>query len=158
MQNHEKDIYFSNQALAKFAAAQGKTVRKVVCHLWQNNINQEKSVEIIDNVELYFEGTEKLTIACNFDGDGIDAIDFDYKQTVLDLNQEFGGKIKLFAVDASATTMWQDVIGRELVNVRLTKESDYYRADSVMLDFGQEKREISIAPLDGLIIDYFEED
>jgi hypothetical protein len=158
MENSEKDIYFSNEALARFVSAQGKKIAKIVCHLWQNNMSKKETVEIIDNVELHFTDGQKLTISCNDDGEGLDAIDFNYKQATADLHTEFGDKIKLFAVDASSTKMWEDVIGLELIKVRVTKQADYYKADSVVLDFGTEKREISIAPLDGLIIDYFEED
>src|SRR4051812_22705566 len=158
MENTEKDVYFSNEALARFVAAHGNKVEKIICHLWQNSISKTETVEIIDNVELHFPGQKKLTISCNADGDGLDAIDFNYKQAAKDLHTEFDGRIKLFAVDASSTKMWEDVIGLELQQVRVTKQGDYYKADSVMLDFGKEKREISIAPLDGLIIDYFEED
>jgi hypothetical protein len=158
MENAEKDIYFSNEALARFVAAQGRKVEKVVCHLWQNTMSKTETVEIIDNVELHFNGGQKLTISCNTDGDGLDAIDFNYKQAATDIHTEFAGKIKLFAVDASSTKMWEDVIGLELLKVRVTKQADYYKADSIVLDFDKEKREISIAPLDGLIIDYFEED
>jgi hypothetical protein len=157
MENQEKDIYFSNEALARFLAAQGRAVEKVVCHLWQNIIDNKSTIEIIDNVEFYFAGDHKLTIACNDAGDGLDAIEFDYQQAASDIKTEFGGKIRLLAVDASGTTMWSDVIGNTLNTVRVTKQGDYYKADSVMLDFGTEKREISIAPHDGLIIDYFEE-
>lgn len=157
MEGTEKDVYFSHEALARFVTAQGKTIEKIVCHLWQNSFDKNTPVEIIDNVELHFTDKQKLTIACNADGDGLDAIEFDYKSTAIALHQEFEGKIKLFTVDASTTTMWQDVIGKTLGKVRLTKDGEYYRADSVVLDFGEEKREISIAPLDGLIIDYFEE-
>jgi hypothetical protein len=156
MDNNEKDVYFSNEALARFVAAQGRTIEKIVCHLWQNSFNKTESVEIIDNVELHFTDKQKLTIACNPEGDGLDAIEFDYKTTAIALHKEYEGKIKLFTVDASSTTMWEDVIGKTLKKVRITKDGDYYKADSVVLDFDVEKREISIAPLDGLIIDYYE--
>jgi hypothetical protein len=158
MENTEKDVYFSNEALARFVAAQGKKIEKIVCHLWQNSISKSETVEIIDNVELHFSGQQKLTISCNTEGDGLDVIDFNYKQAAAELQEEFGGKIKLFAVDASSTKMWEDVIGLELQKVRVTRQGDFYRADSIVIDFGTEKREITIAPLDGLIIDYFEED
>lgn len=156
MENTE--VYFSNEALARFVTAQGRTVEKIICHLWQNSSNKNDVVEIIDNVELHFADKQKLTIACNANGDGLDAIDFDAKQTAKDLHEEFEGKIKLFAIDASATKMWQDVIGKTLKTVRITKDGEYYKADTIILDFeNNEMREISIAPLDGLIIDYYEE-
>ena len=156
--DQDQKTYFTNEALARFVTAQGKTVEKVVCHLWQNTIQDNATVEIIDNVELHFKNGDKLTISCNAEGTGLDAIKFDYKATAFALHDEFGGKIKLFAVNASTTTMWENVIGKTLAKVRVTRDGEYYKADSVVLDFGEELREIAIAPLDGLIIDYFEED
>jgi hypothetical protein len=157
MSNSKKDIYFSNEALARFLVAEGRKVDKVVCHLWQNNLGSEP-VEIIDNIELHFTDKEKITISCNEQGDGLDVIDYNPQQVAKELREEFNGKIKLFAINASTTEMWKDVIGKTLEHVRVTKQNDYYLADSVMLNFGEEKRTVSIGPLDGLIIDYYEED
>ncbi len=157
MSTRDHSVYFSNESLARFVAAQGKTVEKVVCHLWQNNLNKNTPLEIIDNVELRFTDKQKLTISCNELGTGLEAIHFDYKTVARELETEFEGKIKLFAIDASTTKMWEDVIGKTLILVQTTKEADYYKADSVMLNFGEEKREIAISPDDGLIIDYYED-
>jgi len=153
----EKEIYFSNEALARFVAAQNRTVEKIVCHLWQNKIQASTTVELIDNLELHFTDKQKLTIGCNAEGDGLDAFEFDYVKSANEIETEFEGKIKLFAVNASATKMWEDVIGKTLVAVRVSKSNDHYKADSVILDFGEEKREVTISPLDGLVIDYYEE-
>jgi len=151
-------IYFTNEALARFIAAQGRVVQKVVCHLWQNNFNPANVFEIIDNVELHFEDDQKITIGCNTNGTGLDAIEYDPKVIAKQLREEFNGKIKLFAVDASTTKMWEDVIGKTLMKIRLTKDGEYYLADALILDFGEEKREIVINPEDGIIIDFYEED
>jgi hypothetical protein len=152
-----ENIYFSDEALARLVSAQGKTVEKVVCHLWQNSFDKNGTVELIDNVELHFTDGQKLTISCNENGDGLDAIQFDYKAAARTLHEEFEGKIKLFAVNASTTEMWAEVIGKTLTSARLSREEEYHKADSIVLDFGEEKRVISISPLDGLIIDYYEE-
>ena len=154
----DHNTYFSNEALARFVSAQGKTVEKIICHLWQNTLDKSSTVEIIDNVELHFTDKQKLTISCNENGDGLDAIQFDYKKSAQELHKEFSGKIKLFAIDASDTKMWQEVIGLTLESVRIIKEGDYHKAGSTLLVFGTEKRIISISPLDGLVIDYYEED
>jgi uncharacterized protein YccT (UPF0319 family) len=158
MEDTESDVYFSNEALTKFINAQGRTIEKVICHLWHNTFDKNSTIEIIDNVELLFLDGKKLTIGCNAMGNGMDAIDFDYHQTKIEIEKEYGGKIKIFAVDASKTKMWEDVIGKQLKIVKLTKNNNLYKADSLVIDFGEEKREIQISPLDGLIIDYFEED
>ncbi|MES2681621.1 MAG: hypothetical protein V4635_17125 [Bacteroidota bacterium] len=150
--------YFSDEALARFVTAQGKTVEKIICHLWQNTIDKNGTVEIIDNVELHFTDKQKLTISCNENGDGLDAIQFDYKKTAVELQKEFEGKIKLFAVDASSTKMWEDVIGKTLESVRVVKEGEYHNAGSILLVFNGERRIISVNPLDGLVLDYYEEE
>lgn len=157
MQPTSKSHYFTNEALAKFVQSQGKTVQKIVCHLWQNAHNPAELVEIIDNLELHFNDLTKLTIACNQDGDALDAIDFNYQQAAKAIHQEFDGKIKLFSVNASNTKMWEDVLGKTLNLVKLTKDGEYYQSTALILDFGDEKREVEIAPLDGLIIDFYEE-
>jgi hypothetical protein len=154
----DHNTYFSNEALARFVSAQGKTVEKIICHLWQNTIDKSSTVEIIDNVELHFTDKQKLTISCNENGNGLDAILFEYKKAALELHKEFEGKIKLYAIDASDTKMWLDIIGLTLESVRIVKEGEYHKAGSVLLVFGKEKRIISISPLDGLVIDYYEED
>ncbi|MBL7900569.1 MAG: hypothetical protein JNK73_01120 [Bacteroidia bacterium] len=153
----ENEIYFSNEALARFVAAQNRTVEKVVCHLWQNKIQANNTVELIDNLELHFTDKQKLTIGCNAEGDGLDAFEFNYQQAAKEIESQFEGKIKLFAVNASATKMWEGVIGKTLLAVRLSKSNEQYKADALILDFGEEKREVSISPLDGLVIDYYEE-
>src|SRR6478736_1310326 len=138
------NTYFSHEALTRFVAAEGQTVEKVVCHLWQNSINKDATVELIDNLELCFTGDKKLTISCNDAGDALDAIHFNYKEAALALEKEFEGKIKLFAVNASVTKMWEDVIGQKLESVRIVKEGEYHKAGSVLLVFSKEKRIVSI--------------
>lgn len=154
----DPNTYFSDQALARFVSAQGKIVEKIVCHLWQNKVDDKGSVELIDNLELHFTDKQKLTISCNENGEGLDAIDFNSRQAAAEIEKEFEGKIKLFGVNASSTEMWVDVIGLTLEAVKIVKEGEYHKAGSVLLVFGKEKRIVSISPLDGLIIDYYEEE
>jgi len=158
MENDEIKTYFTDEALARFASAQGKTVEKVVCHLWQNKSQPTEVVEVIDNVELHFTDKQKLTIGCNTDGDGLDAITYDYKEAARALEKEFAGKIRVYAIDASTTKMWKDVIGKTLKLVKIEKEDGRYKANAVLLDFNDEKREIEVNPLDGIIIDYYDEE
>ncbi|MGZ3883046.1 MAG: hypothetical protein ACXVPQ_12295 [Bacteroidia bacterium] len=158
MSEQEKKAYFDNESLKRLIAAEGKTVKFVVCYLWQNSINKNDVVELIDNLELRFTDKTRLTLTGNEENDGLDAVEFDYEKEKQEVEKEFEGKIRIFGVDASSTKMWQDVIGKQLVSVQLTKENSNYLSDSVLLDFGTEKRTVSVSPLDGLIIDFWEED
>jgi hypothetical protein len=150
--------YFDANSLVRLSQAGGKTLQRVVCHLWINNIVAAAPVELIDNIQLEFADGEKLIIGSQDENTGLKVIDFDAGSTQKALNEEFGGKIKILAADASSTSMWKDITGSKLLGIQLVKEEENYLAESLMLDFGQEKRKISISPIDGLIVDYFEED
>ncbi len=150
--------YFSDEALKKITAIEGKTLSVVICYIWLNKTDPKALVELIDNVELGFTDGTRLVISCSEDADSLAVSDdFDHKEEQARLDSEFGGKIKIVPVDASKTKMWEGVPGSRLNSVQLTKSGDNYLSDSLVLDFGAEKRIISLSPLDGLIIDYYEE-
>lgn len=151
--------HFPDEALRNITAIEGKTLAMVICYIWVNKMDPKASVELIDNVELRFADGARIVISCNEDVEGLSITnDFDYKEEQAQLSAEFGDKIRIVPVDASKTKMWQDVPGKVLDSVGLTRDGDNYLADSMVLNFGEERRIISLSPLDGLIIDYYEED
>lgn len=151
--------HFSDDALRNIMAIEGKTLAMVICYIWVNKMDPKASVELIDNVELKFTDGSHIVISCNEDVEGLSITnDFDYKEEQAELTAQFGDKIKIVPVDASKTKMWQDVPGKVLDSVGLTKDGEQYLDDSMVLNFGEERRIISMSPLDGLIIDYYEED
>lgn len=158
MSDEQVNAYFDSDSLKKMIEAEGKTVAAVLCYLWQNSINKNDVIELIDNVELLFTDKSRLTFSSNEDNTGMLAHEFDFDKEKKEIELEFGGKIKIIGLNASPTKMWTDVIDKKLIAVRLTKQGEYYLSDSVMLDFGEERRTISISPVDGLIIDFWEED
>ncbi len=148
---------FSDEALAKMLLAQGKKLEKTIIHLWQNILSPEQSIEIIDNLQLWFSDGSSITIACHPEQDALDIIDYDFEEAKKRVESEFKGKIKLFAIPAGKTKMWNGIEGLTLNAIQATKENGYYKADSLLLDFGIEKRTVSLNPNDGLVIDYYEE-
>ncbi|MBK9283135.1 MAG: hypothetical protein IPM51_02315 [Sphingobacteriaceae bacterium] len=158
MQDSNNNITFSEQDLIRFTTAQNNVLKKVVCILWQNSTNENDIVELIDRVEFTFENGTSLKIACNNEGTGLMTTEEDAKLIAAELKKEFNGKIKIFKVDASSTAMWKDIIDKKLDMVQLTKENEAYKSDSLLLNFGPETRIISVHPLDGLIIDFYEPD
>lgn len=151
-------MYFTDLQLKLLTTIEGKTLKKIVCYFWVNRLNPNESIELIDNIELFFNDDTSVVITCNEDGNGLEIIDdFDFDHEKAQLKQEFGDKIKIIPIDASSTKMWTDVIGETLEAVQLTREEDKYLNDAIILDFGIEKRTINLSPTDGLIIDYWEE-
>ncbi|HWY13373.1 MAG TPA: hypothetical protein VN026_18740 [Bacteroidia bacterium] len=165
MNEQQEKAYFDAESLKKLIAAEGRTVKTINCYLWQNSINKNDVVELIDVFEIVFTDGYKLSLCSNSDNIGMDAIDYNYEAERKEIEKEHGGKIKVYGVTASGTKMWTDVIGLKLQSIQLTKEDlpagqagKNYLSDSVVFNFGEEKRVVSISPLDGLIIDFYEED
>jgi len=150
--------YFTHKALEKMISVQGKTIETVVVFLWQNTVDANSSLEIIDGLQLRFTDGERITIGCNENGDGLDILDYNFKDIKKQLEVEFAGKIKLHALDASKTKMWLDVTGKQLKAIQLTKSGDNYISDSVMLDIDDEPRTVAVSPYDGIVIDYYDKD
>lgn len=151
------EIFFTKEALIKMLDVQGKVVEKIIIVLWQNVIDAANSIEIIDSLQLRFTDGTRITLGCNDNSDGLDVVDINFVELKKQLEEEFGGKIKLHALDAGKTKMWLGIEGKTLEAIQLTKENDYYKADSVLLNFGDEKRAVSISHSDGIIIDYYDE-
>lgn len=150
--------YFTSDSLKKLIAAEGKELKGVICFLWQNSISKNDVVELIDHIQFVFTDGYRLTLGSNDANTGLEAVDYDFESEKTEIEKEFSGKIKLFAINASPTKMWKDVTGLKLNSVQITKESEgNYLSDSVLFNFGEERRIVSISPLDGLIIDFYEE-
>lgn len=158
MSNETEKAYFDPDSLKKLIASEGKEVKAILCYLWQNSINKNDVVELIDVFEVLFTDNSRLSVCSNPDGNGLEAVNYDYVAAKKEMEVEHGDKIKILGVNASPTKMWKDVIGKKLVSVQLTKEEGNYLSDSVVFNFGEERRIVSISPLDGLIIDFYEED
>ncbi|MBP7809927.1 MAG: hypothetical protein KA163_11585 [Bacteroidia bacterium] len=158
MSQQQEKPYFDPESLKKLIASEGKEVKAILCYLWQNSINKNDVVELIDVFEILFTDNYRLSLCSNMDNTGLEAIAYDYAAEKKEIEKEHGDRIKVYGVVASGTKMWEDVIGKKLETVQLTKEDGNYLSDAVVFNFGEERRVVSISPLDGLIIDFYEED
>lgn len=150
--------HFTDTQLKLLTSIEGKTLKKIVCYFWVNRLNPNDSVELIDNVELYFNDASSLVITCNDESNGLEVLnDFNFEEEKAQLKEEFGDKIRIIPIDASTTKMWTDVIGQTIEELQLSRDGDNYLNDALILNFGSEKRTIGISPSDGLIIDYWED-
>ena len=55
--------------------------KKIVCYFWVNRLNPNESIELIDNIELFFNDDTSVVITCNEDGNGLEILnDFNYEE------------------------------------------------------------------------------
>src|ERR1041384_3555984 len=87
--NMSTPAYLDENSLVELAAAGGKTLERVICHLWINNIVSSSPVELIDNIRLEFSDGEKLVIGTQEENVGLKTIDFDLGLAQKELKSEF---------------------------------------------------------------------
>jgi len=146
--------------LKKLNLIQNKTLQSVICYLWLNQVNPKETIDVIDAVEFQFTDSTNIVLSGNESQEGIQVIEYNFDEQKAYLEKEFNGKIKIYRVVANNTEMWKNVINTKLEKIRLTKdqESDNYLCDEIVFEFeNQEMRLIQIHPIDGLILNYYEE-
>ena len=149
--------HWNPQDLERFSKFERKTVQHIDCIVWQNQIEPEQSIEIIDALAITWNDASVFVLAANSDGTGM--------TTYADINQHVSGlespdpRIRLFRARADATQLWKEIVGQTLLKIGLTpdtEQSGQYINDGIVLQFETESREIKLHPLDGLILDYYE--
>jgi len=148
--------FFNEQELLTLSSFEASSLKEVYCYLWMNNISKP-SVEMLIAAELV-TNKGNLFISIHDTDEALEINKFDYQMICRQLKDEFGNKIKLFRIPASDTGMWKDCSGKKLLHVKLTRQDNQYLSDSMILQFEDEMRIIKASPLDGLIIDFYEDD
>ncbi len=156
----KKENIIDSITLNKLYSLEGKTVDSVYCYLWINQVQPEKSIEIIDAVEFNFTDGDTVTISCNESQEGLIITDYNFEKQKETIEKTFPGKLKIFKVSTEKTEMWKNIINTKLTKVKLNidKEANKYLSDEFIFEFeNKEMRLIQVHPLDGIILDYYEE-
>jgi hypothetical protein len=150
--------YFSNQHLKQLKAAEGRVLKNVLYHNWINNTNASDRFEFLDKLELQFDGhTIVITVPESDDNGLILADDFDGEKYRLQLLHEFGGKIDIATENMNTNALWELAVNKTLRTLGVVHEGDnVYSNKTILLDFGDEKLEVSPG-IDGVIIEPYEE-
>lgn len=158
-EENKNNKYFSFEHLQLLNALEGKILSDVIYFVWINRIQQQSPLIFIDKLQLKFEDKSFITLSAGEESDGLRIIEnFDPAQEALRLDEQFSGKILLKPHNAKKDRFWEEVTGRPIWYVQLSKENDQYLSDAIVLDFGKEKRLIAVSPEEGIIIDFYEED
>ncbi|MGE0566447.1 MAG: hypothetical protein AB7O73_00745 [Bacteroidia bacterium] len=147
---------FKDEEVATLLGSQGKELHSVLIYLWQNKSGNE-SLEIIDAIKFILDDNIELTLTCDPESESITLTSFDFLEYKRQHESEINDSIIIHEVNAGTTGMWKDTIKKKLKAVLLTKTKNGYASDSIVFDFEGEKRLLSINPLDGLLLDYYED-
>jgi len=158
--NTSKKNILDTQTLEKLKSLESKILESVVCYLWVNQLNPKETIHLIDAVEFIFSDGNKITLSGNEQQEGLEIVNYNFEEQREILKKEFDNKIQVFKVVANTTEMWSSVINKKLTKITLNKDkiTNQYLSEEIIFEFeNNEMRLIRVHPLDGIILDYYEE-
>lgn len=148
--------FFTTEEVYQIAALVNEKLAGVTYHYWVNKASSEV-FEVLDWITLHFESGNSVTLTGGLDSDGIKLVNPDFKAEQQRLEKEFEGKVTIESRNASKHKLWKECIGQELTP-SLVKFEGKVLNDSLVLKFPDADAVIIFLGLEGLEVDYYEDD
>ncbi len=148
--------FFTTEEVYAIAALVNEKLSGITYHYWVNKASNEV-FEVLDWITLQFESGNSITLTGGLDSDGIKLVNPDFSAEQKRLEAEFDGKVTIATRDASKHKIWKECIGQEFTP-SLVKYEGRMLNDSIALKFPGADDVIIFLGLEGLEVDYYEED
>lgn len=148
--------FFTTEEVYQIATLVNEKLAGVTYHYWVNKASSEV-FEVLDWITLHFESGNSVTLTGGLDSDGIKLVNPDFKAEQQRLEKEFEGKVTIESRNASKHKLWKECIGQELTP-SLVKFEGKVLNDSLVLKFPDADAVIIFLGLEGLEVDYYEDD
>ncbi len=154
------DPVFQPEEVIALHQAEGHALTNVLYYLWLNTFDEERPFRFLYFLEMTFDDGQSILLTSGEDSASIRLSTAEaLVQTAADL-RDLHGKVTIMRSRAGILPVWQDVLGKKLEAIRVSKnENGEYLADAIVLDFGPENLIlVSLDPIgDGLRVDVFED-
>jgi hypothetical protein len=159
--NEEQELpgegdFFTTEEVYQIAALVNEKLSGVFYHYWVNKASAEV-FEVLDWISLRFESGNSLTLTGGLDSDGIKLVSPNFDEERLELEKKFEGKVTIETRNASKHKFWKECIGQE-ITPSLIKADGKVMNESIVLKFPDTDDVIIFLGLEGLEVDYFEDD
>jgi hypothetical protein len=132
----EPSGFFQLEEVSTFQEMQGEQLAEVTYYFWSHGEKQEQRFLLY--IELLFASDNALILTSGEDSDGLKVNDamslIQHARTLMERNQ---GRPAVSQLPASASALWQPLLGKTLAHIRLSKETEsgLYYNDALVLDF-----------------------
>ncbi len=130
-----------------------------VCYyFWINVSNPDQQYSFIDVIEFISEDATSLFFKLNEEDSGIEIKDdFDFEQYKTTIHAEFQNQIRLMKVEATPLAIWETVLKTPFNQITLIEERGSFLNKQFLVEFKKETIEIQFHPIEGLVVDEYEE-
>lgn len=148
--------FFTTEELYTLASLVNEQLAGVVYHYWVNKAS-ETPFEVLDYITLAFRSGNALTLTAGEESDGLKITEPDFNAIRTRLEAEFKGKVTIESRDVSKHKLWKEALGKELTPSLMRYEGRVLN-DSLVLKFPDSDSIEIFLGLEGMEVDYFDED
>lgn len=143
--------------LIKDFSSKGK-ITNVCYYFWINVSNPDQQYSFIDVIEYIAEDATSLFFKLNEEDSGIEIKDdFDFEQYKINVQTEFQNQIRLIKVEASPLEIWKEVLHTSFEQIIKIKDKENFLNTLFLIEFKEQKIEIQFHPVEGLVVEEYEE-
>jgi len=131
-----------------------QTLELVNYYVWR----KDNQVAFLFAIELYFAHGETLLISSGEDSEAISVIKPESLVKTAQKLQDLHGKALIQRISAGIQPIWREVVGTEMLGVRLSPEESngLYLNDALVFDFGENQVLLELSEKEGLEVGVYE--
>ena len=127
-------MYLSTEQTASFKQMEGKIIKEVLYHFWENKAIPAEEMRFLEYIEIRFnEGLHVVITKEEEAGDLQVVTGIDLRKTNETLKEEFNGLIKYDSFIATNTLVWKPLLGDKIVSVQMEEEDGLFLGETVLL-------------------------
>ena len=151
--------YFHLEELEVFQGLEGRTLTGINYYFWLHYRGVERShPRFLYAVELLFDSDAALLLSSGDDSAAIRILPPEELIKTAHLLQALHGQVSMQRAPAGESPLWQPVLGKGLVEFRLTKnETGLFHNDALLLDFGVRRILLGLSLKEGLELGIYPE-
>jgi NAD-specific glutamate dehydrogenase len=122
-------------------------IASVFYYFWINNSKPNENYSFIDVIEFIFDNQYSLFFKINEDDSDISiTVDFEFERYNANLQNEFGGQIRIQKVEATPLEIWNSI-----------GQKGQLLSSTFLISFKNQKIELNFNPIQGLLVSEQEE-
>ncbi len=133
-------------------------IASVFYYFWINNSKPNENYSFIDVIEFIFDNQYSLFFKINEDDSDISiTVDFEFERYNANLQNEFGGQIRIQKVEATPLEIWNSTLKLPFNEITAIGQKGQLLSSTFLISFKNQKIELNFNPIQGLLVSEQEE-
>jgi len=130
-------MFFSLEEIKKLKSVEGKVLKNVFFHKWQNNIKADYLIEFLEYIQFDFTDNTNILLTSTEDSEGLKVENEDIESIKNKISFEFNGDILIKTVNVSEHYHWISSLGQVVKEVGImSDDGSHFSNEAILINFG----------------------